>query len=99
MSTVITLVGSVMVFVGVNVAVHVVPPSLLLTVDSVPFATVRSALVNPVTGPLKVKVTKDVSAMLKALSETTMVTVGDVGRAKAIVLNREAKLKKSNNKT
>ena len=76
MSTVITLVGSAMVFVGVNVAVHVVPPSLLLTADRVALSMVRSALVNPVTASLKVNVTKDVSPMLKAVSETTADTVG-----------------------
>ena len=47
--------------VGVNVAVQVTPPSLLLTAVNVPLAIVRSALVKPVTASQKVMVTSEVS--------------------------------------
>jgi hypothetical protein len=53
------LVVSVMLAVGVKVAVQVMPPSLLLTAQ-VPLAMVRSALVKPVTASLKVMVTSEV---------------------------------------
>ncbi len=49
LSRVIRLVASVMLAVGVKVAVQVMPPSLLLTAVSVPLAMVRSALVKPLT--------------------------------------------------
>ena len=71
-----TLVVSVMLAVGVSVAVQVTPPSPLLTEVSVPFAMLRSALVKPVTASLKVMVTKEVSPMRRAVSATTMPTVG-----------------------
>jgi hypothetical protein len=57
--SVIRLVVSVMLAVGVNVAVQVMPPSLLLTALRVPLAMVRSALVKPVTASLKVMVTSE----------------------------------------
>ncbi|MNL14880.1 hypothetical protein D3C87_1358410 [compost metagenome] len=76
LSSVIRLVVSVMLAVGVNVAVQVMPPSLLLTELKVPLAMVRSALENPLTASLKVMVTSDVSPILNALSATTMVAVG-----------------------
>ena len=57
-------------------AVQVSPPSLELTLPSVPFGTVRSALVNPVTASLNVKITPEVSPMLNAVSATTTLTVG-----------------------
>ncbi|MNU68441.1 hypothetical protein D3C71_578070 [compost metagenome] len=76
LSSVIRLVVSVMLAVGVNVAVQVMPPSLLLTAVSVPLAMVRSALENPLTASLKVMVTSDVSPIFNALSATTMVAVG-----------------------
>ncbi len=71
-----TFVVSVMEEVGVRVAVQVMPPSLLLTDESVPLEMVRSALVNPVTASLNVKVTDDVSPTLNDVSDTTMVAVG-----------------------
>ena len=71
-----TLLASVMLAVGVNVAVHVMPPSLELTALKVPLAIVRSALVNPVTASLKVKVTSDVSPTDKAVSDTAILAVG-----------------------
>ncbi|MNO76509.1 hypothetical protein D3C76_675830 [compost metagenome] len=71
-----TLEVSVILAVGVNVAVQVSPPLLLLTVLSVPLAIVRSALVRPVTISENVIVTKDVSPMLSVVSATTMVAVG-----------------------
>ena len=51
--SVMTLVVSSMFAVGVKVAVQVMPPSLELTVDSVPLSIVRSALVKPVTAWLR----------------------------------------------
>ncbi len=71
-----TLVVSVMLAVGVKVAVQVTPPSALLTAVKVPLAMVRSALVKPVTASLKVKVTSEVSPTTSALSATTTVAVG-----------------------
>ena len=78
LSTVMRLVASWTLAVGVKVAVQVKPPSLVLTLESVPLAMVRSALVKPVTTSLKVKVTSEVSPIFSALSATTMVTVGRV---------------------
>ena len=57
LASVMTLLVDVRLAVGVKVAVQVMPPSLLLTALSVPLATVRSALVKPVTASLKVMVT------------------------------------------
>ena len=76
MSTLMALVVSVMPPMGVKVAVQVMPPSLVLTLLSVPFGMVRSALVNPVTASLNVKVTAEVSPTLSAVSATTTLTVG-----------------------
>ena len=70
------MVVSEILAVGVNVAVQVIPPSLLLTAVSVPLAMVRSALVKPVTASEKVMVTRLVSPMLNVVSVTTMVAVG-----------------------
>ena len=67
---------SLMLAVGVKVAVQVMPPSLLLTALKVPLAMVRSALVKPLTASLKVMVTSEVSPTLSAVSATTMVAVG-----------------------
>ena len=76
LSRVIRLVVSVTLALGVNVAVQVMPPSLLLTALSVPLAMVRSALVKPVTASLNVMVTSEVSPIRRLLSATTMVAVG-----------------------
>ena len=73
---VIRLVVSLMLAVGVKVAVQVIPPSLLLTAVNVPLAIVRSALVKPLTASEKVMVTSEVSPILNAVSATTMVAVG-----------------------
>ena len=73
---VIRLVVSLMLAFGVNVAVQVMPPSLLLTEVSVPLARVRSALVKPLTASLKVIVTSEVSPIFSAVSVTTTVAVG-----------------------
>ncbi|MNC98068.1 hypothetical protein D3C83_159210 [compost metagenome] len=62
--------------VGVKVAVQVTPPSLLLSPAIAPLATVRSALVKPVTASLKVMVTSEVSPAAMAVSATTMLAVG-----------------------
>ncbi|MNF87619.1 hypothetical protein D3C84_700890 [compost metagenome] len=58
--SVMRLVASLMLALGVKVAVQVMPPSLLLTALKVPLAIVRSALVKPVTASLKVIVTSEV---------------------------------------
>ena len=76
LSSVIRLLASVVLAVGVNVAVQVMPPSPELTALKVPFAIVKSALANPVTASLKVMVTSEVSPTIKALSATTIVAVG-----------------------
>ena len=76
MSRLMMLLASVTPEVGVNVAVHVTPPSLLLTVLSRPFSIVRSALVNPLTASLNVKVTSEVSPTVKRVSATTMLAAG-----------------------
>ena len=71
-----TLLALVRLLVGVKVAVQVLPPSLLDTALKVPLATVRSALVKPVTTSLKVIVTVAVSPTLRAVSLSVMVAVG-----------------------
>ncbi|MNV39333.1 hypothetical protein D3C71_1309090 [compost metagenome] len=71
-----TLVALMMPAVGVKVAVQVMPPSLLLTALNVPLATLRSALVKPVTASEKVMVTSDVSPAASAVSASTIVAVG-----------------------
>ncbi|MNS10890.1 hypothetical protein D3C72_424140 [compost metagenome] len=76
LSRVMRLVVSVMLLVGVKVAVQVIPPSALETLVSVPLAMVRSALVKPLTARLKVMVTSEVSPILSAVSATTTVAVG-----------------------
>ncbi|MNQ76117.1 hypothetical protein D3C85_909400 [compost metagenome] len=76
LSRVMTLLASVMLLVGVKVAVQVMPPSLLLTVLNVPLAMVRSALLKPLTASLNVIVTNEVSPIFSAGSDTTMVAVG-----------------------
>ena len=65
-----------MLAVGVNVAVQVIPPSLLLTALKVPPLTLRSALVKSFTASLKVMVTVLVSPTARAVSATVMVAVG-----------------------
>ena len=76
MSTLMALDVSVTPPEGVNVAAQVRPPSLELTLLSVPFGMVRSALVKPSTASLKVKVTCEVSPTLSAVSATVTLTVG-----------------------
>ena len=82
LSSVMTLVASVTLLVGVKVAVHVIPPSEEDTDDRVPFAMVKSALVNPLTASEKVIVTVAVSPIFSAVSESVIVAVG---RAVSIV--------------
>ena len=76
LSRVMTLVVSTMLLVGVKVAVQVIPPSALETAVSVPLGIVRSALLKPSTGLLKVMVTCEVSPIFRAVSDITMVAVG-----------------------
>ena len=61
---------------GVKVAFQVMAPSAELTALNVPLATVRSALLKPVTASEKVIVTRLVSPILNAVSVTTIVAVG-----------------------
>ena len=76
LSKVIKLVVSLSAVVCVNVAAQVRPPSLELTADRVPLATLKSVLLKPVTASLKVIVTSDVSPAARAVSATTMVALG-----------------------
>ncbi|MCY1244592.1 hypothetical protein D9M71_124150 [compost metagenome] len=76
LSRVIRLPVLVVPDVGVRVAVQVMPPSLELRLLSTPLATVKSAVVRPVTASLKVMVTVLVSPAAKAVSATVMVAVG-----------------------
>ena len=76
LASMIRLVASLTPTFGVNVAVQVMPPSLLLTAVRVPLAITMSALLKPVTASLKVKVTSVVSPAVRVLSATTMVAVG-----------------------
>ena len=75
---VITLVVTLMFVVGVKVAVQLRPPSLDATALRVPFATVRSALLKPVTASLNVIVTAAVSPAARLMSATPMLAVGRV---------------------
>ncbi|MNC62199.1 hypothetical protein D3C75_1122000 [compost metagenome] len=75
LSKVIRLLVSVTLVAGVKVAVQLML-SLVLRPLSVPFCTVKSARVRPVTGSLKTMVTVLVSPMARLLSATTMVAVG-----------------------
>ncbi|MNN69494.1 hypothetical protein D3C81_1852840 [compost metagenome] len=76
LSKVTTLLVSEMPVDGVKVAVQVTPPSLLLKPLNVPLATVRSAVVRPVTASLNVIVTSEVSPTFRAVSATTIVALG-----------------------
>ena len=64
--------------VGVKVAVQEMPMPLSEeeTELRLPLATLRRAFEKPVTGSEKVKVTRDVSPTVRAVSATTMVAVG-----------------------
>ena len=64
--------ASVVLTLGVSVAVQVRPPSLLLRLVRAPLATVTSAVVKPVTASVKAKVTVAVSPILSAVSEIEM---------------------------
>ena len=76
LSSTTRLVGSVIAPVGVNVAVQVLPPSLVARLDKVPLATLRSDRSNPLTASLKVTVTVVVCPMPRRASATVMVAVG-----------------------
>ena len=74
-------VESVTPAVGARVAVQVIPPSVDETVVRVALAMVRSSFAKPVTASEKVKVTKDVSPILRVVSVTMMAAVGaDISR-------------------
>ncbi|MNE54633.1 hypothetical protein D3C80_1494250 [compost metagenome] len=70
------MVVSVMLSVGVRVAVQVIPPSPLLRLLRAPLATVKSPMARPLTASLKVIVTVLVSPAARAASATTMLAVG-----------------------
>ena len=74
--SVMRLLMSLVLAVGVKVAVQVMPPFTEATAVSAPLAIVRSALVKPVTASLKVIVTSDVSPAFSAVAVTTIVAVG-----------------------
>ncbi len=74
---VITFVASVILTVGVRVAVQVIPPSPVVTVPMLPLAIVKSLEVRPVTASLKVMVTREVSPTFNAVSATTILAVGN----------------------
>ncbi|MNP67828.1 hypothetical protein D3C76_1637040 [compost metagenome] len=76
MLSVMILVASTVLAAGVNVAVHVTPPSDELTALIVPFGIIRSALLKPVTASENVIVTSDVSLAVSDVSATTMAAVG-----------------------
>ena len=74
-----TLLASVVLALGVSVAVHVRPPSLLARLDSTALGAFRSAMVKPDTASVKEKVTVAVSPMRSAVSLTVMAEAS-VGR-------------------
>ncbi|MCY1544333.1 hypothetical protein D9M68_802100 [compost metagenome] len=76
LSRVIRLLVSVTAALGVRVAVQVMPPSALPKPLNKPLATLKSAVVNPVTASLKVMVTIEVSPTASTLSATTMLALG-----------------------
>ena len=73
------LLESVVLALGVSVAVQVMPPSLLLKDDSAPLGLARSAVLKPVTASVKVNLTVAVSPMRKAVSLMVMLEAS-VGR-------------------
>ena len=75
-ASVMMLVVSEILAVGVRVAVQVRPPLAVETALRVPFSTVRSELVKLVTASLKVNVTSEVSPAISEVSATAIVAVG-----------------------
>lgn len=88
MVTVITLIASSVLAVGVKVAVQMVPAPPSVTVLNIPPSiVVTSVLVNvPATDSLKVKVTSDVSPILRAVSANIILV--RVGTAVSITIER-----------
>ena len=78
-SSVMTLLASVVLTVGVSVAVQVMPPSPDVRLESAAFGALRSAVVKPVTASVKVKVTVAVSPTRSAVSLMVM-PAASVGR-------------------
>ena len=64
---------------GVRVAVQVTPPSLLPGSDRLPWGTVTSSAVKPVTASLNVKVTVAVSPAISVVSEM-VIALSRLGR-------------------
>ena len=75
----ITLLAAVVLALGVSVAVQVMPPSLLLRLESEALGALKSAMVKPVTASAKVKVSVAVSPMRRAVSLIVMAEAS-VGR-------------------
>ena len=78
-----TLLAAVVLALGVSVAVQVIPPSLLLRLESEALGALRSAVVKPVTASVKVNVTVAVSPMRSAVSLIVMAEA-KVGRTVSI---------------
>lgn len=76
-----TLLACVVLELGVKVAVQVTPPSPELTALRLPLATVKSALLKPLTASLKVIVTNEV---VPAFKEVVLITKEAVGRTVSI---------------
>ena len=75
----ITLLESVVVALGVSVAVQVMPPFVLLRLESTALGAFKSAMVKPVTASVKVKVSVAVSPTRRAVS-LMVIAVASVGR-------------------
>ena len=75
---VIRLEASLTLLKGVNVAVQVIPPSLLVRLLRAPLATLKSAVLKPLTASLNVTVTVAVSPIRRAVSLRVMLVA--VGR-------------------
>ena len=73
------MLAAVVLALGVSVAVQVMPPSLLLRLESVALGAARSAIVKPATASVKVKVTVAVSPTRSAVSLIVMAEAS-VGR-------------------
>ena len=82
-SSVIRLLASVVLTLGVSVAVQVMPPSPVVRLDSAALGAVKSAEVKPFTASEKTKVTVAVSPMRRAVSLTVMAEA-KVGRSVSI---------------
>ena len=78
-----TLLAAVVLALGVSVVVQVMPPSLLLRLESEALGALRSAIVKPVTTSAKVNVTVAVSPTRKAVL-LMVIAEASVGRTVSI---------------